>query len=121
MQSILGALLTAGYATAMATAIAGAPNGSQVSTSTQDQLQQSFASASDVAAQYPKYSTQIKAAAQSSFLDGANWAYTAGIAAILLGAALVFFLFPRHGDEERLIAEYHTEDTMPADVGGVTG
>ena len=55
MQSILGALLTAGYAAAMAAAIAG--SGASVTSTTQDQLQQSFASASAVAAHYPKYAT----------------------------------------------------------------
>ena len=40
-----------------------------------------------------------------------DWAYTAGIVAILLGATLVFFLFPKHEDEERLLAQYHAEDT----------
>jgi DHA2 family multidrug resistance protein-like MFS transporter len=109
MQSILGALLTAGYATAMAAAIA-ASGASSITDSTQNQLQQSFASASTVAAQYPKYATQITAAAQSSFLDGANWAYAAGIMAVLLGAALVFFFFPRHADEVQLIADYQAED-----------
>jgi hypothetical protein len=111
MQSILGALLTAGYATAMAAAIAGSGAGS-VTNTTQDQLQQSFASASTVAAQYPKYATQITAAAQSSFLDGANWAYAAGIIAILVGASLVFFLFPKHADELQLLADYQAEDSM---------
>jgi hypothetical protein len=112
MQSILGALLTAGYATAMAAAIAG--SGASVTATTQDQLQQSFASASTVAAQYPKYASQITSAAETSFLDGANWAYTAGILAILLGAALVFFFFPKHEDEERLIAQYQSEDSTAA-------
>ena len=47
--------------------------------------------------------TQIIAAAKTSFLDGANWAYAAGIIAILAGAALVFFMFPKH-DRERAAA-----------------
>src|SRR5204863_8286287 len=89
MQSILGALLTAGYAAGVASAIAAAPNGNQISDTTQDQLQQSFAGAENVAKLNPQYANQILAAAKSSFLDGANWAYTAGIVAILLGAALV--------------------------------
>jgi MFS transporter, DHA2 family, multidrug resistance protein len=115
MQSILGALLTAGYATAMAKAIAGAPNGSQITNTTQDQLQQSFAGAVNVAEHYPKYSNQIIAAAESSFLDGANWAYVAGIVAIVVGAALVYFLFPKREDELALLERYATEDG-PADA-----
>jgi DHA2 family multidrug resistance protein-like MFS transporter len=33
---------------------------------------------------------------------------------VLLGAALVFFLFPRKDDEQRMLAEFHTEDTGAA-------
>jgi len=113
MQSILGALLTAGYAAAVGTAIAGAPSADKqlITNSVAAQLQKSFASAAETAQQYPKYTSQITAAAKSSFLSGADWAYTAGIVAILLGAALVFSLFPIKQDEERLLAEYHTQDT----------
>jgi MFS family permease len=111
MQSILGALLTAGYAAAFSKLIAGSPSGSSVSTSVQSQLTKSFSSAANTAAQYPQYSKQIIAAAQTSFTDGADWAYVAGIVAVLLGAALVFFLFPKHDRELELLAEYHAEDT----------
>ncbi len=110
MQSILGAVLTAGYAAAVATAIAGAPNASQITDSVQAQLEKSFAGAEQVAQQYPQYAKAITAGAKSSFLSGADWAYTAGIIAILLGAAVVFFLFPRKDEEETLLARYHTED-----------
>ena len=34
----------------------------------------------------------------------------AGIVAILLGATLVFFLFPKQDEEEELLARYHAED-----------
>src|SRR4051794_29934101 len=112
MQSIFGALLTAGYATAVAAAITAAPDGQQVTTSVQNELTKSFSSAADVAQQYPQYSQQIIAGAKSSFLDGADWAYTAGIVAVLVGAVLVFFLFPRREQEERLLAAYHSEDTQ---------
>jgi EmrB/QacA subfamily drug resistance transporter len=115
MQSILGALLTAGYAAAVATAIAAAPNKQEISDSVASQLTKSFASAEDTAQQYPQYATQITAGAKQSFLDGADWAYTAGIVAILLGAVVVFFFFPRHEDEERLLARYHAEDTGGAE------
>ena len=111
MQSILGALLAAGYATAFAKQIAASPNANTVSTSVEGQLTKSFASAANTAQQYPQYAQQITSAAKTSFVDGANWAYTAGIIAILLGAALVFFMFPKHDGEVELLAEYHTEDT----------
>jgi MFS transporter, DHA2 family, multidrug resistance protein len=111
MQSILGALLTAGYASAVAAAIAGAPNADKITNSVQTELEKSFSSASSVAQQYPHYASQIEAGAKSSFLDGANWAYTAGIVAILLGAALVYFCFPGKEQEEALLARYQAEDT----------
>ncbi len=111
MQSILGALLTAGYAAAVAAAIASAPNGDQVTAQMQTELEKSFSSASAMAEQYPQYSAQIIAGAKQSFLDGDQWAYTAGIVAILVGAAVVATMFPRNEDERRLLAEYHAEDT----------
>ncbi len=82
MQSILGVLLTAGYATAFANELAGSPGASKVSDSVQSELTKSFSSASETAAQYPKYSDQIIAAAQTAFLDGGDWAYAAGILAV---------------------------------------
>ena len=111
LQSVFGALLSAGYATAFAASVAASPDRQNISTSMENQLVKSFSSAADAAQQYPQYSSQIVAAAKASFLDGADWAYTAGISAILVGAVIVFFLFPRKKAEERLLAEYHTEDT----------
>jgi hypothetical protein len=114
MQSILGAVLAAGYTTAFASAIASNPNGNEISTSVQNQLTKSFSSATATAAQYPKYASQITAAAKQSFLDGADWAYTAGIVAVLLGAVLVFFFFPRGPREKELLAEYLETDEAAA-------
>jgi hypothetical protein len=110
MQSIFGALLTAGYAGAVATTIAASPQSQQINNSVQNQLTKSFSSAADTAQQYPQYAQQIIAGAKAAFLSGADWAYAAGIFAIALGAALVFFLFPKYEDEQRLLADYHAED-----------
>jgi EmrB/QacA subfamily drug resistance transporter len=110
MQSIFGALLTAGYAAAASAAIASSPNSAKVTENVQGDLTKSFSSAADTASQYPKYTDQIVAAAKTSFLQGDEWAYTAGIAAVLVGAALVFFLFPRGDEEKRLLGQYHRED-----------
>lgn len=118
MQSILGALLTAGFASAMAGAIAGAPNASAITDSTQAQLEQSFAGAEAIAKVHPQYASQILAAARSSFVDGANWAYAAGIVAVLLGAALVFWMFPKHQDELAMVAGYAREDGVPVATAG---
>jgi DHA2 family multidrug resistance protein-like MFS transporter len=110
MQSIFGALLTAGYAAAISAEIASSPEKARITDNVQSELTKSFSSAADTASQYPHYSQQIIAAAKTSFLQGDQWAYTAGIVAILLGAALVFFLFPKKEEEERLLARYHAED-----------
>jgi hypothetical protein len=114
MQSILGALLTAGYASAFAGMIAASPQASSVSDEVSSQLQKSFASAEAVADQYPQYSDQITAAAQQSFVDGQDWAYLAGIVAILVGAALVWFFFPDRDSERALLRQYADEDASVA-------
>src|SRR6478609_7146677 len=110
MQSLFGALLTAGYASAFAKAIAASPNAATVSTQVQNQLEKSFSSAAQTAQQYPTYAHQIIAATKSSFLDGADWAYLAGILAVVLGGVIVFFLFPHREEEQELLASYRAED-----------
>jgi hypothetical protein len=111
MQSIFGALLTAGYAMAVGAALAAAPNADQITSSVQQQLTKSFSSASAVAQQYPQYSDAIIEGARTSFLAGADWAYLAGMIAVVIGAALVFFKFPKRDDERTLLAGYRAEDT----------
>jgi DHA2 family multidrug resistance protein-like MFS transporter len=114
MQSILGALLTTGYATAFSAAIAASPNGDKVSAATQSELTKSFDSASAVAAQYPQYADDIISAAKTSFLRGDRWAYTAGLVAVLLGALLVFVFFPHKDREISLVEGYHATDALNA-------
>ncbi|WP_432479946.1 MFS transporter [Nocardioides sp. GXQ0305] len=107
MQSILGALLTAGYASAMTSK---ADSSANVTDATEATLQKSFSSAAALAEQHPKYSDQIIAAAKSSFLEGDQWAYTAGLVAVLLGAVIVATLFPRRDAEQRMLAEFRAQD-----------
>jgi len=109
MQSIFGALLTAGYASAAGAAIAA--SGSHVSDNVQSELTKSFASAADTAKRYPpNVQDQIVAAAKASFLHGDQWAYLAGIIAVLLGAVLVWFMFPKRETEQRLLASYESSE-----------
>ena len=117
MQSIFGALLTAGYASAAGALISS--SGKDVTAGTQAELTKSFASAADTALRYPpSVQENIVAGAKTAFLHGDQWAYAAGIVAVALGAALVFFLFPKKQEEEELLARYRTEDigvgTRPA-------
>ena len=116
MQSILGAVLTAGYASAVGKAIASSPDKDKVTDQVQAELTKSFSSAADTAASYPKYQDQIIAAAKASFLQGDEWAYIAGIVAILLAPLLIFFLFPKPEQEAELLEQYHAEDVSGAAV-----
>ena len=113
MTSIFGALLTAGYARSIASQISALPASiqEQISSSIEVTLQKSFSSAAALAQQNPQYSTQIMAAAKSSFLAGDQWAYIAGVIAILIGAAIVFYKFPKKVQEEQLLAEYQKTDS----------
>ena len=54
MQSIFGALLTAGYAAAASAAIASSPEASKVTENVEGELTKSFSSAADLASQYPQ-------------------------------------------------------------------
>lgn len=110
MQSILGVLLTLGYGSAMASAVANSPQANTVSDETESQLQKSYAGAESVAQQYPQYGDAIVSAAKEAFLQGANWAYAAGIVAILIGAAVTWFRYPAKSGEQALLAGYQKQD-----------
>ena len=109
MTSIFGALLTAGLRVRDGRRDRRVRR--DVTDSTQAELTKSFSSAEDLAEQHPQYATRSPRPRQPSFLEGDQWAYTAGLVAVLGGAALVFFLFPKHEEEERLLAAYHATDT----------
>jgi DHA2 family multidrug resistance protein-like MFS transporter len=113
LQSIMGAFLTAGYAAAASAAITA--SGKNVSDNVQSELTKSFSSATDTAQQYsPSIQGDIVAAAKTSFLQGDQWAYLAGVIAVLIGAAIVFFLFPKRDAEKRMLAEFAGEDAAAA-------
>lgn len=110
MQALLGSLLTAGYATAMLAQIGNSADASSVTAQTKAALQQSFASAANLGAQYPSYASEIVSAARTSFLTGANWAYLAAIAAVLIGGIVVAWRLPSHPRELAELAEYQKLD-----------
>lgn len=118
MQSLLGALLAAGYASSIGNAIAASPEKDMVTTAVQQELTASFSSAAVVAEHTsPENATKIIAGAKQGFIHGADWAYLAGILAVVVGAVVVFVMFPRKDDERRQLWEYHEED-QPAYTGG---
>ncbi len=115
MQSIFGALLTAGYATAAGSLISA--SGKDISANTQAELTKSFSSAADTASRYPSsVQANIIAGAKTAFLKGDQWAYLAGIVAVLAGAVLVYFCFPGKEREEELLDSYHAEDVAEAAI-----
>jgi EmrB/QacA subfamily drug resistance transporter len=118
MQSIFGALLTAGYVAAATASVASAPPDPELTSSVISQMTMSFAGAAEIAAQYPEYATQITTAAKAAFLDGDQWAYIAGIVAVCIGAALVFLKFPRRDEERRLLADYRATDLAAEAASG---
>ena len=68
--------------------------------------------AETTAQQYPQYAKQITAVTKESFLAGDQWAFLAGIVAIMIGAAIIFLLFPRKDEEARLLSKYHEQDAV---------
>jgi MFS family permease len=112
MQSIMGALLTAGYAAMVADLIAEAPTEAQeqLAGDATTTLQKSFASAANVAERYPQYSDAIIAGARESFVAGQDRAFGAAAIAVALGAVLVWFCFPDRQRELDLLAGYAAED-----------
>jgi DHA2 family multidrug resistance protein-like MFS transporter len=111
MQSIMGAILGAGYSLAVAQALNNVPANikPQITAQIHDELTKSFGSAVDLASKYPQYQAQIVEAARVSFLQGSNWAYLTGIIAMLIGAALVWFFFPKRDPELAMYREYGSE------------
>lgn len=118
MQSIFGALLTAGYTSSFISQINASPQAEKVSEQVQEELTKSFASAATTAEQYPEYAPQIIHAARESFLNGGDETYLAGMAAVALGIAVVFFLFPKHKRELEMVERFHAEDTAAEPASG---
>jgi MFS family permease len=109
MQSIFGALLTAGYAAAATAAISS--SNAHVTSNVENQLTKSFDGAEAIAKQYPAHSSEIIAGAKGAFLHGDQWAYLAGLIAVTLGGVLVFFCFPAKEREQEMLAQFAAEDS----------
>ena len=120
MQSIFGALLTAGYAVGRdRRRSASSSDAGKVSDSTQSELTKSFDSAEAVAQQYPQYASQITAAAKAAFLDGDQWAYTGRDRRRPHRRRPGVLPVPEKDDENRLLDEYHEEDVESAPTEGL--
>ena len=117
MQSVMGAFLTIGYAAVFSKMISNAPasDTAGLTSSVENQLKQSYSSAQTVAEQTPQYASQITAAAKESFLAGSTLAYAVGLVAVLIGAAVIWFCYPRKDVETELLAGYNLADSKSTD------
>ena len=109
-NSLFGAFLATGYAASMNAALAATGDSAEVPSTVTNELTMSYSGAQSVAAAYPQYADQITAAAKTAFLAGDQYAYIAGIIAVLIGAALVFFVFPKRDKELEVLLAYHQQD-----------
>ncbi len=112
MQSILGALLTAGYAASFRSTIAASPQAATVSDQVITALTKSFAGAEAVAKKFPQFAPEITTAARESFIAGQHKAFIAGFIAMILGTLLAMFGFPDHESEQRLLSSYAQLDAV---------
>ena len=108
MQALLGAVLASGFAAVIAGKIAASPDAASLSDEVTRALQSSFASAEQVAQQYPHYTQEILDGARASLLDGSLLAFLIGAAVTLIGAAAIRFGLPNR-EAERRLAEERTE------------
>ncbi|MDF3281085.1 MULTISPECIES: MFS transporter [unclassified Gordonia (in: high G+C Gram-positive bacteria)] len=114
MQSVLGAILTAGYAKTLTAAISASPDADHVSSETQAVLTKSFASAADLAQRYPQYSHEIITAARDAFVHGDARANAAAIVIVGCGALLVAVCYPKAAKEREAMRRYATERGVSA-------
>ncbi|MEE3851481.1 MFS transporter [Gordonia sp. LSe1-13] len=112
MQSLLGAILTAGYASALSDSIASSPEAGQITEQTESALTKSFSSAEVLASRYPQYAEQIMSAARNAFVDGDSRAYGAAIIVVVLGAIIVAFGYPNHAKEREAMARYASQQRL---------
>lgn len=110
MQSLLGSILAAGFATSIGKIITSSADANQISAQVTSQLQASYGSASDVAGKFPQYAQQILEAAKQSFMEGSHMAVYAGIAAVLVGGLVILFGFPTKQGEIDLTDKYQKVD-----------
>lgn len=115
LQSILGSILTAGYANHLRESVASSPNADQVTSQTETALTKSFSSAEVLAERYPQYAEQIIAAARDAFVHGDTLAYGAAVLIVLAGAVVVFLGYPRRDHERALMKTYAAESFSDGD------
>ena len=112
MQAIMGSLLVVRYAGTLGAAFASAPADQQQALTDQavSQMLSSFAGAEDVAQSLPSADqAALIGAAQEAFTQGSNVAFAFALAAVIVGAVIVWFGYPGKAAQQRAEAEYAKE------------
>lgn len=105
MQSLLGAVLASGFATAAATLISDSSRASEVTNDMMLALQSSFASAAHVASQNPDVADNILEGARQALVYGSFSAFLIGAGAVLLGFIIVIFAVPSLAKEREAASD----------------
>jgi EmrB/QacA subfamily drug resistance transporter len=98
-QSIMGAVLAAGYAASFDSQLAATSGADQITTATKETLTRSYSGAVEIADKYPQYKAEILNAGQQAFVDGSHLGFAVGVAGALLAIAITWFFFPRQAAE----------------------
>jgi hypothetical protein len=104
-QSIMGAVLAAGYAASFDSQLAAKPATDQIAKNANETLTRSYSGAVEIAAKYPQYKTAILDAGQQAFVKGSQLGFAVGVAGALLAIAITWFFFPRRAAELATYAE----------------
>ncbi|MHC9046842.1 MFS transporter [Microbacterium saperdae] len=104
MQSLLGAVLATGFATATAALISDSSRASEVTNDMMIALQSSFASAAHVASQNPDVADNILEGARQALVYGSFSAFLIGAGAVVLGFVIVIFAVPSLAAEREAAA-----------------
>jgi DHA2 family multidrug resistance protein-like MFS transporter len=105
VQSLLGAVLAAGFATAISTIATQSAKAAQVTDDMMSALQSSFASAAHVASLHPDLADGIAEASRQSLVYGSFAGYLIGAGLIVLGFFAVLFGVPSRERELAAVAQ----------------
>lgn len=114
IQAFMGALLAGFYAIRVGKELASLPSdeASKVSSTVAEQLTSSFESAASVASQYTGSTAQeIINGASAAFTEGKSAAIGIALVFVLVGLALVLFLYPGRDEEEAYYAKVQGPST----------
>lgn len=111
LQSLLGAVLAAGFSSYTEKIISSSPNASLITGDIDQALRSSFTSAQSIAERYPQYSDAIFQAAKESMVAGSLSAYIVGGIAVIAGILIAWFGIPSRRDEQAMLEEYAAADS----------